>query len=323
MMVKFILFALSIVITCLFTFTSCNQNQNGEPEDTPTSGEINISVDETFKPIVDSEISIFENTYKYAKIKVSYKPEEKAFEDLLNDSARIIIVTRELTSEENKHFEILKLFPHKTKIAYDAVALLTNRDNPDSLFSDEQVKKIITGEISTWKQLNPKSSNSPIQLVFDNKNSGTLRYLKEYAGNKNLAKNSSATDSSNAVIDYVSKNKNAIGVIGVTWVGDRSDTTMMSFNKKVRIAEISPPDSSEGRGEYYKPYQAYIATRYYPLWRTVYIISREARAGLGTGFASFVAGDLGQKIILRSGLVPASMPVRLVQLRNQNFNITK
>jgi len=321
-MTKFVIFNLSFLIICFLTFTSCNRNQNSEPEDTPTSGKINITADETFKPIVDSEITVFESIYKYASIKVSYKPEEKAFEDLLNDSARIIIVTRELTVAEKKHFEDLKLFPHMTKIAYDAVALLTNNNNPDSLFTDDQVKKIITGEIISWNQLNPKSPKTPIQIVFDNKNSGTLRYLKEYAGNNNLSKNSFAADSSNAVIDYVSKNKNAIGVIGVTWVGDRNDSTLMTFNNKVRVAEISPPDSSDGRGSYYKPYQAYIAIRYYPLWRTVYIISREARTGLGTGFASFVAGDKGQRIILKSGLVPASMPVRLVELRKQNFHIT-
>jgi phosphate transport system substrate-binding protein len=323
MMIKLILLNLSFLIISLFAFTSCNQNQNGEPEDTPTSGRINITVDETFKPIIDSEIAVFESLYKYASINVSYKPEEKAFEDLMDDSARIIIVTRELTTAEKKHFEDLKLFPRMTKIAYDAVALVTNNANPDSLFTDDQVKKIVTGEISKWNQINPKSQNIPIQLVFDNKNSGTLRYLKEYAGNKNLSKNSFAEDSSNAVIDYVSKNKNAIGIIGVTWVSDRNDSTLLSFINKVRVDEISPPDSSEGRGDYYKPYQAYIATKYYPLWRTVYIISREARAGLGTGFASFIAGDKGQKIILKTGLVPASMPVRLVELRNQNFHVTK
>lgn len=320
MMNKFILPSL-FLFTCLFTFISCNQNQSGEPEDTPTSGKINITVDETFKPILDSEITVFESVYKYASINVSYKPEERAFEDLLNDSARIIIVTRELTPSEKKHFEDLKLFPRITKIAYDAVALVTNNANPDSQFTDDQVKKIISGEISTWNQLNPKSPNTKIQLVFDNKNSGTLRYLKAYAGN--LSKNSSAVDSSNAVIDYVAKNKNSLGIVGVTWISDRSDSTLLSFVKKVRVCEVSPPDSSEGRGDYYKPYQAYIATKYYPLWRTVYVISREARAGLGTGFASFVAGDRGQKIILKSGLVPASMPVRLVELRNQNFKITK
>jgi phosphate transport system substrate-binding protein len=307
---------------CILTLLSCNQNQSGEPDDTPTSGKINITVDETFRPIIDTEISAFENTYKYAKINVSYKSEGNAFQDLVDDSARIIIVTRELNSGEKKHFEDIKLYPRVTKIAFDAVAFVINKSNPDSQFTDEQVKKIITGEIGTWKQLNPKSPNSPIQIVFDNNNSGTLRFLKEYGG-KNISRNSSASTSSEAVIEYVSKNRNALGVLGVTWVSDRRDSTLMSFNNKVTVTEISPPDSSEGRGEYYKPYQAYIAVKYYPLWRTVYIISREARAGLGTGFASFVASDKGQRIILKSGLVPASQPVRLVELRNNNINITK
>lgn len=307
----------------LFIFTSCNRNQEGEPEDTPTSGTISITADETFKPIIEAEVTAFENIYKNAKINASYKPEGKAVADLLNDSARIIIVTRELTSAEKKHFDDIKLFPRITKIAYDAVSFVTNNSNSDTMFSNDQVKKIITGEISTWKQLNPKSPDSPIQLVFDNNSSGTLRYLKDYTGGKNISKNSSAASSSEAVIDYVSKNRNSLGVIGVTWVSDRRDSSLMSFVNKVRVVEVSPPDSSEGRGDYYKPYQAYIATKYYPLWRTVYIISREARAGLGTGFASFVAGDNGQRIILKSGLVPASVPVRLVELKNQNFNITK
>src|ERR1035437_9514801 len=105
MMNKFVLFNLSVWLICIFAFTSCNQNQKEEPEDTPTSGKINITVDETFKPILDSEITVFESIYKYASINVSYKPEEKAFEDLLNDSARIIIVTRQLTPDEKKHFD--------------------------------------------------------------------------------------------------------------------------------------------------------------------------------------------------------------------------
>jgi phosphate transport system substrate-binding protein len=308
---------------CLFSFGACNQNQGGEPDDTPTSGKINISVDETFKPIIDTEISTFESIYKYAKINASYKSEGNAFQDLLDDSARIIIVTRDLTLQEKKYFEDIKLFPHISKIAYDAVTFVTNNSNPDTQFTDEQIKKIITGEIGTWKQINPNSSNNPIQIIFDNNNSGTSRFLKEYAGNKNLSKNSSAVNSSEAVIDYVSKNKNALGVLGVSWVSDRRDSTLMSFLNKVRVVELSAPDSSEGRGEYYKPYQAYIATKYYPLWRTVYIISREARAGLGNGFTSFVASDKGQRIILKSGLVPASQPVRLVELRNNNLKITK
>src|ERR1035437_9937862 len=103
-----------ISIICLFTVISCKQNQNGEPDDTPTSGTINISVDETFKPIIDTEINTFQSIYKFAKINVSYKSEGNAFQDLVDDSSRMIIVTRDLTPIEKKHFEDIKLFPHVT-----------------------------------------------------------------------------------------------------------------------------------------------------------------------------------------------------------------
>jgi phosphate transport system substrate-binding protein len=324
MIMKKVKFTRILLLTIyLFTFISCNQKQNNEFEDTPTSGKTKIAVDETFKPIIDTELNTFHSIYTYAHISASYKSEGKAFEDLLNDSVSLIIVTRELNLQEKKYFEDLKLYPKTIKIAYDAVAFVTNNQNPDTQLTNDQVIKIMTGEINTWNQINPKSPKSPIQVVFDNNNSGTFRYLQEYSGNRNISKKSSAANSSEAVMEYVSKNRNALGVVGVTWVSDRRDSTLMSFVNKVRVVEISPPDSSEGRGEYYKPFQAYIATKYYPLWRTVYMISREARAGLATGFSSFVAGDKGQRIILKSGLVPATQPVRLVELRNNNFKIIK
>src|SRR5205823_11249636 len=98
--------------------------------------------------------------------------------------------------------------------------------------------------------------------------------------------------SSNAeVIDYVSNNKNAIGIISVNWISDRDDPTANKFLNKVKVVALSPPDSSKYSKEYFKPYQAYVALKQYPLIRDVFIINREGRNGLGTGFAAFVAGD--------------------------------
>lgn len=305
------------------TIWGCGGDNKNTPDDSPTMGTIKISVDETFKPLIDTEITTFESIYKYAHINVSYVPENQAFEDLLNDSARIIVVTRELNKKEKKYFEEVKIIPKTLKIAYDAVSLIISNDNQDTLVTSDEVRKIFSGEISNWKQLSGKSGNSNIQLVFDNSASGTVRFMKEFAGNKELSRNSFAVNNNEAVIDYISKNRNAIGIIGVSWISDTEDSTSNSFLKKVKVMEISPDDTSKGAGEYYKPYQAYIAQKYYPLWRTVYVLSREARAGLGLGFTSFMAGEKGQRIVLKAGLVPATMPVRLVEIRNQNFNITK
>jgi len=40
----------------------------------------------------------------------------------------------------------------------------------------------------------------------------------------------------------------------------------------------------------------------------------EAYNGLGSGFATFVGSDKGQRIILKDGLVPANSPIRLIEV---------
>src|SRR5579863_9487553 len=64
--------------------------------ETPTDGTINISVDESFKPVIDSQIKVFESSFPNAKIIVHYKSEADCFRDLAKDSTRMIIVTRGL-----------------------------------------------------------------------------------------------------------------------------------------------------------------------------------------------------------------------------------
>lgn len=291
--IYFITFILTVYYGC---------NSSDSPSDTPTTGEITISVDETFKLLVDSEVDTFEKIYSYADVKVNYKPEADAFNDLMNGSIRLIIVSRQLNKDELKEFERWEIVPKVTKVAYDAVALIGSQDLKDSTLTLKDLSELLSGE-------SPKSFNNT-KVVFDNTNSSTVYFLKQKTGVTKLSENCYAVNSNNAVIDYISKEKNSIGVIGVNWISDKDDTTNLSFLKSVKVLEIASTDTSE----YLKPYQAYIAMKTYPLWREVYIISKEAYTGLGTGFTAFIASERGQRIVLKFGLVPATMPVRLVEL---------
>lgn len=294
---------------------SCGNRGDGPTLDTPTSGSISISVDETFSPILESQVHTFESLYKNASIKASYKPEAFVIQDLLQDSARLVVMSRQLTPEENQVFERIKLRPRVTKIAIDAIAFIVHPENPDVNMTLDQARSIFTGKITTWKELNPQSPLSEITVVFDNKNSSTVRYVLDSLTNQQpLPANSFAAESNEALVDYVAQNKNAIGVIGVNWISDRDDTTAIDFLNRIKVVGLATTPNPTTEDDYVRPYQGYIAQRMYPLLRDVYIVSREARAGLGTGFASFVAGDKGQRIILKSGLVPATMPVRVIGL---------
>ena len=74
----------------------------------------------------------------------------------------------------------------------------------------------------------------------------------------------------------------------------------------------TPPKTQAALLESMQEYAVTVAGQRYPLQRNIYIISREARTGLGSGFASFVAGQKGQLIFYKSGLLPAKMQVRIV-----------
>jgi phosphate transport system substrate-binding protein len=130
---------------------------------------------------------------------------------------------------------------------------------------------------------------------------------------KNLPENVFAVKSNAAVVDYVSSHPEALGLIDVSWISDRDDATTNTFLGSVKVVGLSTG------GEYYKPFQAYLSQRQYPLLRDVYLISREGRTGLATGFTAFVASDKGQRVILKSGLVPATMPVRIVEINRTPF----
>jgi phosphate transport system substrate-binding protein len=88
----------------------------------------------------------------------------------------------------------------------------------------------------------------------------------------------------------------------------------MSFIRKVRVVAVSQQLASDG--SYYRPYQGSIYDKSYPFVREIYFISRETFKGLGSGFIQWATAEQGQRIVLKSGLVPATMPIRLVEIKN-------
>ena len=179
----------------------------------------------------------------------------------------------------------------------------------------EQLHDIFTGKTTRWDQLDPKSRMGEIEVVFDNTSSSTVRYVIEKINKgAELKGNIKATQTNEGVIDYVANVPNAIGVIGSNWIGNDNDTTNLSFNDNIQVMLISS-DPLAFNGNSYQPYQAYLAMELYPLSREIYMICTSNRNSLPYGFTSFVSSDKGQRIILKSGILPARQPLRVVNVR--------
>ena len=307
-------------IMSLLLSVSCG-NKSGKASDTPTSGNITIAADETLWPIVEAETDTFQSTYKYAKIKTLYLPENDAVQAMLQDSARLVIATRPLNKEEEAYFRKIKITVKPLKIAIDAIAFIVHPGNSDTTLTKSLVRDIVSGKVKTWADVRKGNDSGPIQIVFDNAVSSTVRYITDsVAPGIKLPENCFAAKTNEEVIEYVAKHENALGIIGVNWISDSDDGKVLGFLDKIKVVGI---ESDKTPGTFFKPYQAYIADRSYPYTRSVWLISREARTGLGTGFASYISSDKGQRIILKSGLVPATMPVRLIQVKKENYEIEK
>jgi phosphate transport system substrate-binding protein len=167
---------LSGLLVLLTLLSACQSKPKDGQTDTYTSGVIAIAADESFQPIVQEEIDVFEGLFPLAGIVPRYVTEVDAVNLLLKDSLRLAITSRRLTPEEMNSFNSRKFFPQEIKIATDGLALITHLGNPDSLISVKDIRRILTGDAKQWKDIYPASRLGDISLVFDNKNSSTVRF---------------------------------------------------------------------------------------------------------------------------------------------------
>lgn len=289
-----------VVLISLLAAFSCNNNSAVQQYDSPDQGTINISADESFKPIIEEEIKVYESSYPKTHIIASYKSEADCFRDLEKDSTRMIIVARGLTDEEDKYYQQkLQYKPTWDLVAYDAVSMIINNEGKDSVFTIAQLKKLLTD-----------SSSKHTAVVDGNNATSTVRFLLDSVlHGKNFGANVKAAAGSKAVLDYVSNNADAIGFVGSGWVGNDEDPDQRAYDGKIKLALLECKPC--GKNYFVKPSQESIMYGWYPLVRPLYFILKENIKGLGTGFTGFMGLERGQLIFRRANLVPAKMDFQI------------
>lgn len=300
--IKLLLFP---AIILLVTVTACRQKKDPHAgDDTINSGHEVIAVDESFEPIIDAEAQVFKSIYTEAKPEFRYQSENAVLRSFLNDTVRVAILSRELDTAEVGVLKRRTLVPETIPFAVDAVALIVNQASNDTLITVNEIKSMLNGKTNTDKS-----------IVFDNPNSSLVRYLKEFAGNNNLnQKNIYALKSNKEVLTYVSTHTNAIGIIGFSWLNDPDPDYADAVNK-VKIVSVKDEASKQFANEYFKPSQTSLELKQYPLSRRMYVINATGKIGLGRGVADFLAGERGQRIILKSGVLPDSIPQRVIHIK--------
>ncbi len=289
-----------LLLATVFFGPGCGSGKE-QPEaalDRYNRGTIHISCDESFKPVIDAQVAVYESQFPDTRIIVHYKPEAECLRDFLVDSIRMVIATRGYSANEDLRIaDSLKVAPSQLVVARDAVAVIVNPGSTDTIFSMEEVRALLAG-----------SGKESLIPVFDGtRATSTVRFmLDSVLRGRPLSPKVTAAESSTAVIDYVSRVPNAVGFVGFSWLGAGDDTAQVARRKKIRLAWIESTDSTGG---YVKPSQYTIYTGSYPMVRDLVYVLKEKHDGLGNAFARFLAqSDKGQLIFRRSYLMPAIDP---------------
>ncbi|MDE6286494.1 MAG: substrate-binding domain-containing protein [Muribaculaceae bacterium] len=293
-----------------------------------TTGTTTMVCDASFQNILQQEIDVFEYQYPDAHILARYEPQSVAIDSLMSLNTKTIVIARDLTDQEKRVLRNKKKVVKSAKIAVDAVALIVNKDNPIEMLTVGEVADILSGSSRMWNDLEP-SELGEIAVIFDDKGSSLVSYMRDSLLNGGeLGPNVYAQGSVPKVFDAVKKNRNAIGVLGVSWITSDmagadispdslavqmlSDEPVMgaTLSDDIKVLKIRRNDEVTA----YKPYQQNIFDGTYPLFRQIYMVTTGVSGSLASGFYSFVTGETGQKIIMKTGILPARTRIQVVQL---------
>lgn len=293
----------------LLFFLNCkNEEKHRQNEETILKGNATIFVDETITPIVEDEVLVFESYYD-AKFSLVSKSESEVLNALFDKKVGIVVLARNLSKKELNVFEQRKILPKITKFAIDGIALVSSKSSNDTLIALKEVIDFMKGVKSTKIK----------GLVFDNPNSSTVSYMNNLAGLSALPENGVYTfKTNNEVLKFVSQNQGMIGIVGVNWLSQPNESMKASIDM-INVLNVKGLKSNE----YYAPSQNNFAEGTYPLLRDLYVVNCQGYTGLGMGFSSFVAGDIGQRIVLKSGLLPYVMPARKLNIIHAKSNNEK
>ena len=306
---KVLLFA---AVFSVITISACDYTMK---KSVSTTGELTVGVDEGISPVVKEEASEFMRLNTDAKVTLNIKTTKEVIADLNNGTYKSIVVGRDLTKEEADIFAANKIEIKKSAFALDGIGVIVNPKNPVTKLNFNELKRIFTGEQKEWNALdgdNKDVYSGKIKVFIARMNASVHDIFKQKVrAGAEFGANDVICSTSSQMMKEIKEDPNSIGFISMAWITVSNDTLDESV-KPLKIASVDP--STGAIGNYVGLHQGYIANKTYPLITEAYIFSTDFSMNLSVGFTSFMSSYDGQRIVLRSGLVPVTQPVKIIQL---------
>ena len=267
----------------------------------PTMGALNLLADESIRSIVEQEEEIFERFYPYAHLDITYAAENDIFRQLLEDSTDVIVTTRPLSAEELKYLGQRQSVPKQFPFATGAIAFITNMASADTAWTYED----LIGRM--------QNNSSGYRFVIENVKSGIAQEVLRFINSDSLPAHFYALPNKQEVLAYVKQHEKTIGLIDYSDISDTDTQYTKEVLSSIQLMGITRPQDSIQYG-FVRPFQYNLQDHKYPFTRDMYIITNTGMNDVSLGFASFVCGEIGQKIVLKAGLLPKFQTERNIEI---------
>ena len=247
------------------------------------AGNIVIKGSTTVLPIAQKVAEAYMKQNPDVKISISGGGSGNGIKALIDGSTDIADSSRFIKPKEVKLAVEKGRYPVPFAVAYDCIVPVVHPSNSVKNITMAQLKDIYMGKIKNWKEIG--GPDRPVVVISRDTSSGTYEVWHEKIMKKERVFPGALLQASNgAIVQAVSKNKNAVGYIGLGYMTD--SIKALSVNNIKGSAETTLNGT-------------------YPVSRPLYMFTPGWPEGDVLKFINFVMNpEKGQKYVSDAGFVP-------------------
>jgi phosphate transport system substrate-binding protein len=238
----------------------------------------------TVLPIAQSTLEAFMKANPGVNISLSGGGSGEGVKALIDKSTNIANSSREIKGKEIELAKSKGVNPVATVVAIDAIVPIVNPRNKVNSLSIDQLSQIYQGKITNWKEVG--GEDIQIVVISRDSSSGTFEAWAEMVLNKaKVTPRAQMQASSGAIVQAVSKNRYAVGYIGLGYI-----------NESVKPLTVNGVEATIENA----------FSKTYPVARPLYMYTNGRPAGQTAKYINFVLSPAGQALVARDGYVPVA-----------------
>ncbi|WP_300726007.1 PstS family phosphate ABC transporter substrate-binding protein [uncultured Bacteroides sp.] len=247
-----------------------------------------IKGSDTVLPLTQELAEMYMNRHPSSAVTVTGGGSGVGISALMDGTTDLAMASRRIKFSEKMKMKQAQHTPCEVIVAYDALAVIVNPQNPVNMLTREQLEGIFRGKITNWKEVG--GEDAKIVVYSRETSSGTYEFFKESVlENKNYMSSILSMPATGAIIQSVSQTKGAIGYVGLAYLNPRVKAIAVSYDHGKKFVYPSVENA---------------INKTYPIVRPLYYYYDKRNEANVLPFLKFIGTPEAQEKTLKLGFIP-------------------